>query len=240
MKYTTNYQLKKPEGGDYYNVQDQNDNMEAIDQALAGLESGKADLGGDGKIPADQVPGGAVETAISGAGAKSAPADGDSVALVDSADGNKLKRVLWSGVKSALKGYFDAVYAALAHSHAAGEITSGTLASARLPTVPISKGGTGAATAEAARTALSVAAESHTHSIAEVTSLQSTLDGKAAASHNHSASNITSGTLPVARGGTEHTSLTDTTYTAARYRASALVSAEAAPTINGVINWTYE
>ena len=47
-------------------------------------------------------------------------------------------------------------------------------------TIGIPQGGTGATTAEAARTAL----------------------GAAAASHNHSASNITSGTLPITRGGT--------------------------------------
>lgn len=47
-------------------------------------------------------------------------------------------------------------------------------------TISIPQGGTGATTAEAARTAL----------------------GAAAASHNHSASNITSGTLPITRGGT--------------------------------------
>ena len=64
--------------------------------------------------------------------------------------------------------------------------------------------------------------------------------GAAASSHNHSASNITSGTLAIARGGTGVTSHTDTTYTTARYRASALVSTETAPTVNGVINWTYE
>jgi hypothetical protein len=45
-------------------------------------------------------------------------------------------------------------YAAAAHVHSAADITSGTLDSARLPTVPVSKGGTGATTADAALTAL--------------------------------------------------------------------------------------
>lgn len=62
----------------------------------------------------------------------------------------------------------------------------------------------------------------------------------AAASHNQSASTITSGTLAVARGGTGVTSHTDTTYTTARYRASALTSTATNPTVNGVINWWYE
>lgn len=44
--------------------------------------------------------------------------------------------------------------AAVSHNHSAGEITSGTLSSARLPTVPISKGGTGKTTAAEALAAL--------------------------------------------------------------------------------------
>ena len=40
--------------------------------------------------------------------------------------------------------------------------------------------------------------------------IQTQLNNKAAASHNHSAANITSGTLPVARGGTGTTALTGT------------------------------
>ena len=73
-----------------------------------------------------------------------------------------------------------------------------------------------------------------------VSTAQSTADGKANAVHTHDVSDINSGTLPIARGGTGVTSHTDTTYTAARYRASALVSADTNPTVNGVINWTYK
>lgn len=46
--------------------------------------------------------------------------------------------------------------------------------------------------------------------------------------------------LSVENGGTGHDSIEDTTYTVARYRASALVNTETTPTKNGVINWTYE
>ena len=70
--------------------------------------------------------------------------------------------------------------AAAAHEHSGADITSGTVSASRLPTVPVTKGGTGAATAAAARTNL----------------------GAAAASHTHATSDITSGTLPVANGGT--------------------------------------
>lgn len=55
---------------------------------------------------------------------------------------------------AANKEYVDGVVAAKAddtHTHGAGDITSGTLNSARLPTVPLTKGGTGGTTAAAAR-----------------------------------------------------------------------------------------
>lgn len=45
-------------------------------------------------------------------------------------------------------------FAASSHNHSASDINSGTLNSSRLPTVPITKGGTGATTAAAALTAL--------------------------------------------------------------------------------------
>lgn len=48
------------------------------------------------------------------------------------------------------------------------------------------------------------------------------------------------GTVSVSSGGTGQTSIADTTYTTARYRASSLHSAETNPTTNGVICWTYE
>ena len=46
------------------------------------------------------------------------------------------------------------------HNHSAADISSGTLASARLPTVPVSKGGTGATTAAKALTKLGAMAAS--------------------------------------------------------------------------------
>lgn len=46
--------------------------------------------------------------------------------------------------------------------------------------------------------------------------------------------------IPVEKGGTGQTSLVDTVYTTARYRASALYSTETTPAENGIINWIYE
>ena len=157
----------------------------------------KADLGDDGKVPEDQLPEMNYEPLLKDNAAKDTPVDGDSLPLVDSADGSKTKRVLWSRVKAVLKAYFDTIYAAATHSHAwsaitgkpssfapaahasthgsggtdpvtpaaigaaaashkhgAGDINSGTLDAARLPTVPLTKGGTGQTTAAKALYAL--------------------------------------------------------------------------------------
>jgi hypothetical protein len=76
-------------------------------------------------------------------------------------------------------------------------LKSGTVDSARLPTVPITKGGTGATTAAAARTALGVPATAHVHAAADITS--GTLALARIPNHNHDAVNITTGTLDAAR-----------------------------------------
>lgn len=60
------------------------------------------------------------------------------------------------------------------------------------------------------------------------------------APNSPSASDIARGILGVEYGGTGQNSIVDTTYTTARYRASALVTNETDPTVNGVINWMYE
>lgn len=64
---------------------------------------------------------------------------------------------LWAKLKSA--------FAALSHTHAAGDVTSGTLAADRLPTVPVAKGGTGATSASAALTSLGAASASDLQSV---------------------------------------------------------------------------
>lgn len=78
----------------------------------------------------------------------SQPSDSD-VFVIDSTTGSAGTRtVLWSSIR--------ALFAAAKHSHAASDIASGTLAVDRLPTIPLSKGGTGATSAKTARTALGV------------------------------------------------------------------------------------
>lgn len=106
---------------------------------------------------------------------------------------------------------FPTSMAPTAHTHAAGDITSGTLDVARIPNLAASKVTSGTFSAARIPTlAISKvsglqaaldgkAAASHGHVIGDVDGLQDALDGKAAASHNHSAANITSGTLNAAR-----------------------------------------
>lgn len=93
------------------------------------------------------------------------------------------------------------------HNHSASNITSGTLSSDRLPTVPIAKGGTGATTAAAALTNLGITAtaaelnkmDGVTATTAELnyvdgvtSNIQTQLNGKAASSHSHSTLSVQS------------------------------------------------
>ena len=95
------------------------------------------------------------------------------------------------------------------HNHSATDITSGTL--------PISRGGTGATTESEALANLEITATaSELNTLDGITAtttelnycdgvtsnIQTQLDGKAESNHNHSATDITSGTLPISRGGT--------------------------------------
>ncbi len=138
MTTTTNYNLKKPAPEEFYNVADFNANADTIDAELKEAEDHRGAAN----------PHSGSEGLLKDATAKDTPIDADSVALVDSADSSKTKRVLWSRIKAVLGD----VFAALSHTHAAGDITSGTLGLAR--------GGTGAATAAAARTNLGAGAAS--------------------------------------------------------------------------------
>ena len=69
------------------------------------------------------------------------------------------------------------------------------------PTIPsvsypisIANGGTGASTAEQARANIGAAATEHDHAIADVSGLQSALDGKAAVSHSHTLASLVGST----------------------------------------------
>lgn len=70
--------------------------------------------------------------------------------------------------------------------------------------------------------------------------IERTINDKALSSDIDITINDLEGTLPTEKGGTGYSTIEDTTYSTARYRASALVSEETTPTTNGVINWIYE
>ena len=78
------------------------------------------------------------------------------------------------------------------HNHSASNITSGTLSSDRLPTVPIAKGGTGATTAAGVLTNLGLTATAtELNYVDGVTSnIQTQLNNKAASSHTHNYAKI--------------------------------------------------
>lgn len=79
---------------------------------------------------------------------------------------------------------------------------------------------------KAVKTALDgKASSSHIHPTAQITGLDSALAGKAPSSHSHSADNITSGVLPIGRGGTGSTNSVG----AASTMLNALSSGTAAP-----------
>ena len=82
--------------------------------------------------------------------------------------------------------------APLKHTHNASDINAGTLDSARLPKVPVDKGGTGATTAEGARVNLGAASEDHSHTPESI--------GAAAANHTHTPESI--GAAPAYTYGT--------------------------------------
>jgi len=73
---------------------------------------------------------------------KTTPVDADLVPLIDSAAENLVKKLSWANIKTTLKTYLDTFYATAAqgtdartptaHNHAAGDITTGTMAPARL------------------------------------------------------------------------------------------------------------
>ena len=89
---------------------------EGVNIQIAVLDNG-------GQIPEEQLPEMDISKALAGAELKDPPVDNDGVVITDSAAENVPKRVLWSRIKAALKGYFDPLYAAKSHSHAWGTVT---------------------------------------------------------------------------------------------------------------------
>lgn len=202
MNYTENYQLRKPAANDNYSVDDANFNADRVDAELAAREG-----------------------LLKNRSTKDTPVDADGVPLIDSAASSATKRITWAKIKAALKTYFDLLYAAVAHTHAAGDITSGVL--------PVANGGTGRSTFTSGNvlTGNGTSAVGH-RAIKHNTSTTDTI----------SATNslITESTLRYALNRSTSVYAGDTTYGAYMVRGTSLGATERNPSANGQIAWTYE
>ena len=166
MKYTKNYQFKKPDSDDAYDIQNENDNMDLIDETL--------------KNTVDNV-----DIELNAALLELRNAIANAQAILESLVDSKI------ATHTANKNNPHAVTLA--------QVLGGGGSSV----IPVANGGTGNSSVDSTPTQ---------NSTKMVTSggVYNALSGKAASSHNHSAANITSGTLPLSRGGLGRTTKTTT------------------------------
>ena len=166
MKYTKNYQFKKPDSDDAYDIQNENDNMDLIDSTL--------------KNTVDNV-----DIELNAALLELRNAIANAQAILESLVDSKI------ATHTANKNN--------PHSVTLAQVLGGGGSSV----IPVANGGTGNSSVDSTPTQ---------NSTKMVTSggVYNALSGKAASSHNHSASNITSGTLPLSRGGLGRTTKTTT------------------------------
>ena len=164
MKYTKNYQFKKPDSDDAYDIQNENDNMDLIDETL--------------KNTVDNV-----DIELNAALLELRNAIANAQAILESLVDSKI------ATHTANKNNPHAVTLA--------QVLGGGGSSV----IPVANGGTGNSSVDSTPTQ---------NSTKMVTSggVYNALAGKAASSHNHSAANITSGTLPLSRGGLGRTAKT--------------------------------
>ncbi len=164
MKYTKNYQFKKPDSDDAYDIQNENDNMDLIDETL--------------KNTVDNV-----DIELNAALLELRNAIANAQAILESLVDSKIAS------HTANKNNPHAVTLA--------QVLGGGGSSV----IPVANGGTGNSSVDSTPTQ---------NSTKMVTSggVYNALSGKAASSHNHSAANITSGTLPLSRGGLGRTTKT--------------------------------
>ena len=164
MKYTKNYQFKKPDSDDAYDIQNENDNMDLIDSTL--------------KNTVDNV-----DIELNAALLELRNAIANAQAILESLVDSKI------ATHTANKNNPHAVTLA--------QVLGGGGSSV----IPVANGGTGNSSVDSTPTQ---------NSTKMVTSggVYNALSGKAASSHNHSAANITSGTLPLSRGGLGRTAKT--------------------------------
>ena len=164
MKYTKNYQFKKPDSDDAYDIGNENDNMDLIDETL--------------KNTVDNV-----DIELNAALLELRNAIANAQAILESLVDSKIATHIANKNNP--------------HAVTLAQVLGGGGSSV----IPVANGGTGNSSVDTTPTQ---------NSTKMVTSggVYTALSGKAASSHNHSASNITSGTLPLSRGGLGRTAKT--------------------------------
>ena len=166
MKYTKNYQFKKPDADDAYDIQNENDNMDLIDETLKNTV--------------------------------------DNVDIELNAALQELQNAI-ANAQAILEGLVDTKIA----NHTANKNNPHSVTLAQVlggggsSVIPVANGGTGNSSVDTTPT-------SGSSKMITSGGVYNALSGKAASSHNHSAANITSGTLPLTRGGLGRTTKTTT------------------------------
>ena len=257
MEQTTNYGLNKPGGSDYARIDVLNANMDAVDAALKDLEESKA----EGAALAAHEADGVKHVSAAERTAWNAKADGTAtgahIARTDNPHGVTAAQVGAVPTTRKVNGKAlsaditlaaaDVGAAAASHSHGAGDIASGTLDAARIPdlvaskitsgTLPVARGGTGAAslTSGAALIGAGTGAVT-TRAIKDNTSASAALTASSAL--------VTMNTLRYALNRTTGPGAADTNYTTAMMRAiqasTTDLTAGSSSLTSGVIYLVYE